>query len=123
MIKDKLIDPNDLKNRPLKELEDIFYSEEGMAMLKNKSVDLKDLLNLYRITTQINEEYFPEVIQKFQTAVKIAKYPASDILQKYKDHPLNLNFMSGDPTTIVYERSDEQEIVKFGIENYDIDIE
>ena len=123
MIEDKLIDPNDLKNPPLKELEDIFYSKECMVMLKNRSVDLKDLMNLYRITSPIKEEYFPKVIQKFQTAVKIGKYQVSDILQKCKDDPLHLNFMSGDPTNKTYERSDKQEIVKFDIENYDIDIE
>ena len=31
--------------------------------------------------------------------------------------------MSGDPTDIVLENSDNDEIVKFGIKNYDVDIE
>ena len=92
-------------------------------MLKDRSVDLKDLLNLYRITTQIYEQDFSEVLQEFQTAVENGEYPVSDILERYEDHhhvPLRI---FGDPTDIVPENSDNEEIVKFGIKNYDVDIE
>ena len=89
MIEKKEIDPNDLKDSPLKELEAIFYSEESIVMLKNRSVDLKDLLNLYRITTQTHELDFSVVIQEFQTAVETEEDPVSYILQKYKEDPLH----------------------------------
>ena len=92
-------------------------------MLKDGSVDLKDLLNLYRITTQKYKQDFSEVLQEFQTAVENGEYPVSDILERYEDHHLHLEFMSGDPTDIVLENSDNEEIVKFGIKNYDVDIE
>lgn len=123
MIEDELIDPNDLIGLPLKALEALFYSDESIEMLKDGSVDLKDLLNLYRITTQIYEQDFSEVLQEFRTVVENGEYPVSDILERYEDHPLHLEFMSGDPTDIVLENSDNEEIVKFGIKNYDVDIE
>ena len=44
----ELIDPNDLK--------DSLFSEKSIKMLKDRSVNLKDLLNIYRIITQIYEE-------------------------------------------------------------------
>ena len=80
-------------------------------------------MNLYRITTQIYEQDFSEVLQEFQTAVENGEYPVSDILERYEDHHLHLEFMFGDPTDIVPENSDNEEIVKFGIKNYDVDIE
>jgi hypothetical protein len=123
MIEDELIDPNDLIGLPLKALEALFYSDEIIEMLKDGSVDLKDLLNLYRITTQKYKQDFSEVLQEFQTAVENGEYPVSDILERYEDHHLHLEFMSGDPTDIVLENSDNEEIVKFGIKNYDVDIE
>ena len=75
---------------------------------------IKDLLNLYRITTQIYEQDFCVLLQELQTAVEIGEYPVSDILKRHKDHRLHSKFMSGDPTNIVYEYSANEEIVKFG---------
>ena len=93
MIEDKLIDPKDLKDLPLKALEVLFYSLASIEMLKDGSVELKDKLNLHRITTQIYEQDFSVVLQEFQTAVEIGEYSVSDILKRHKDHRLHLKFM------------------------------
>ena len=49
-------------------------------------------------------------------------YTVSVILKKLKDDRLHLKFMSGEPTDIVYDNSDNQEILSFGINNYNVDI-
>nr|XP_047146734.1 uncharacterized protein LOC124819299 [Hydra vulgaris] len=89
MIEDELIDPKDLVDLPLKELEALFYSDESIEMLQDGSVVLEDLLNLYRITTQNFKKEFSEVLQEFQTAVENGEYSVSDILERYKNHHLH----------------------------------
>ena len=84
MIEDKLIDIKDLKDLPLKALEALFYSSASKEILKDESVELKDVLHLYRITTQIYEQDFCVVLPEFQTAVEIGEYPVSDILKRHK---------------------------------------
>lgn len=92
-------------------LEYICEKKDVFEALKKGDVDTDSLLELL-------EDNLSEV----QEAISKG-YSIEDIVEKFEENPLHLRFMAGDPTQIVYEESDDQEIVDFGIENYDVDID
>lgn len=51
-------------------------------------------------------------------------YPIEQILERYEEDPIHLEFMAtDDPGEIIYENSDDLEIVNIGLEYYDVDVE
>lgn len=91
-------------------------------MLQDKEIEISDILNLIE-TAQSHNEDFLEALQLFIITIDKREYLVSVILQLYKENPLHLMFMSGEPDDIILENSDNEEIVDFGIEHYEIDID
>lgn len=122
MIDMKILDLEDLIATPTEVLRDLFYNEEVIEMLQNEDISFGDLLNLHRIAQEQGED-FSEALQEFISAVEKGEYSVLDILKLYEEDALHLLFMKGEPDEIVLENSDNEAIVKFGIEHYDIDID
>ncbi|WP_417905371.1 Ulp1 family isopeptidase [Candidatus Tisiphia endosymbiont of Micropterix aruncella] len=108
LVEKEIINLQDLIGLDIEVLEYICYDEEIIEMVKNETINFDNLLYLLK-------ENFSNFMQARE------EYSILEILEEYAENPLHLTFMAGDPTDIVLENSDNEEIVKFGIENYDID--
>jgi hypothetical protein len=120
-IQDNEIDFDDLVNLPLEILRGIVYNKEVIELLQNEDITLQNLLNLHSITEK-HKQNFSKVIQNFIEAIEKEEYLISEILERYNEDSLHMEFMARDPDDIVLENSDDARIVQFGIKNYDIDV-
>lgn len=122
LFQSEVIDINDLKKISLKQLKSIFYNDETIEMLQNEDISINELLNLAKISTRHNQDY-SIALKLFIKAVENRDYSTEEILNLYEEHEFHLMFMADSPNDIIIENFDNVEIVLFGIENYDIDIE
>lgn len=110
LLEEEIFTIHDLRGLNLEKIEYVCYDEEILETLKTRTIEIKRLLNLLNH----NFSEFDEARENYST---------SDILDRYKENHLHLRFMAGDPDDIILENSDNAEIVIFGIDNYEIDIQ
>ena len=92
-------------------------------LIDEETISAQDVLDLHAVVTQ-NKGNFASILQQVVEIIESQEYSSfAAILKLYKENPLHLEFMSGDPDEIVLDNSDDPNIVLFGIKNYDIDVQ
>lgn len=119
LIEDGILNITDLKNSDIKVIEAIFYSEVAIELLQEGRCSFAYLLRLLELSDKYEED-FEDILESFEYA--LGEYGVEEFLERYSQDPLHLEFMSGDPTDIVLENSDDMRYIEFGIKHYDVDV-
>lgn len=122
LLEDNVLDLEELSDVRTDVLKELLYENLVIEELVEENITFADCVEMYHAARQYGKK-FSDTIEEFISAVNNHEFTVSEIIERYKENPLHLTFMSGDPTDIVLENSDDETIVSFGIENYDIDIE
>lgn len=116
LIEEKIINFRKLIKLNIAALEYFCNDGEITEWLKERDITFDVILNL------LDENNLPYYIRAK------GNFSTSYILEKYEENPLHLQFMASiedelGPTDVVYENSHDEEVVKFGMKHYDIEIE
>lgn len=122
LLESDILDLEELSIVSIDTLKELLYENLVLEHLADESLTFEDCLEIYKLAIQYGEK-FSEIFEDFISAADNDEFTVSEIIERYKENPMHLMFMSGDPTDIVLENSDDESIVIFGIENYDVDIE
>jgi hypothetical protein len=118
MIEQEIIHPKDFIGLSVGILREIFYNEEIIEMLENESITFVELLNLYSIV-KLHKQEFLEVLQQFISAINKGEYSNKEILERYEEDPLHLEYMAGDPYDVFLQNIENanKELYQFVLEN------
>jgi len=122
LLEDGILDLEDLSDVHTDILKELLYEDLVIEEMADENIKFEDCIKIYHAAKQYGKK-FSDIIEEFLSAVNNHEFTVSEIIEHYKENPLHLMFMSGDPTDIVLENSEDESIVIFGIKNYDIDIE
>lgn len=122
LLENSVLDLEELSDISTDILKELLYENLVIEQLAEENVTFEECLEIYNVAKRYGEK-FSYVFEEFISAVNNHEFTVSEIIERYKENPMHLMFMSGDPTDIVLENSEDESIVSFGIENYDIDIE
>lgn len=92
-------------------------------LIDDETISVQDIMDLYALVAHSKGNFVSALDQVVEIMVRGEHPSFADILKLYKENPLHLEFMSGDPDEIILENSDDPNIVLFGIKNYDIDVQ
>lgn len=121
LLEDAILDLEELSDTPTNILRELLNNDSVVEELKEESITFQDLLKIYAAISQ-QGEVFSDIFEEFINAINNGEFSVSEIVHLYIENSMHLMFIGGDPTDIVYQNSDDESIVKFGIENYDVDI-
>ena len=122
LLEEDVLDLYELSNISTDILKKLLYENLVLEELADESVTFEECLEIYNVAKRYGEK-FSDIFEEFINIINNREFSISEIIERYKENPMHLMFMSGDPTDIVLENSEDESIVSFGIENYDIDIE
>ena len=121
LLEDAILDLEELSDTSTNILRELLYNDSVVEELREESITFQDLLKIYAAISQ-QGEVFSDIFEEFINAINNGEFSVSEIVHLYIEDSMHLMFIGGDPTDIVYQNSDDESIVKFGIENYDVDI-
>ena len=121
LLKDEILDLGVLSDISTDVLKELLYENSVIEELAEENITFQDLLEIYNAVKH-RGAIFSDVFEDFISAINNRELSVSEIIQRYIEDSMHLMFMMGDPTDVVLENSDDELIVRFGIENYDVDV-